>query len=115
MSTVDYAPYLTAMKQADCCIFWFIPFHAVQFINQSTSSGASLYLRDGVDITVTGSGVPPLARTWYSGPVGEPLKTITSFRFQLAPRPVEGVDLTIAFFVDPSGVRVELTRGLDGP
>lgn len=47
MSTVDYGPYLTAMKQADCCIFWFIPFHAVQFINQSSQYGFKMPMVQG--------------------------------------------------------------------
>ena len=33
--------------------------------------------------------------------------------FQLLPRYIESIELKIAFFVDPSGVRVELTEGLD--
>ena len=33
--------------------------------------------------------------------------------FQLEPREIPAIELTIAFFVDPSGVRVELTEGLD--
>ena len=33
--------------------------------------------------------------------------------FQLEPRYIESIELTIAFFVDPSGVRVELTEGLN--
>lgn len=33
--------------------------------------------------------------------------------FQLEPRHIPSIELTIAFFVDPSGVRVELTEGLD--
>ena len=33
--------------------------------------------------------------------------------FQLEPRHIPSIELTIAFFVDPSGVRIELTEGLD--
>ena len=33
--------------------------------------------------------------------------------FQLMPRYIESIELTIAFFVDPAGVRVELTEGFD--
>ena len=29
------------------------------------------------------------------------------------PRDIESIELTIAFFVDPAGVRVELTEGFD--
>jgi len=47
MSTMDYAPYLTAMKQADCCMFWFVPFHAVQFINQYSQYGFKMALVQG--------------------------------------------------------------------
>jgi branched-chain amino acid transport system substrate-binding protein len=47
MKTVDYAPYLTSMKQADCCLFWFIPFHAVQFINQSSQYGFKMPMVQG--------------------------------------------------------------------
>ncbi len=47
MSTMDYAPYITAMKQADCCLFWFVPFHAVQFINQSGQYGLKMPLVEG--------------------------------------------------------------------
>jgi ABC-type branched-subunit amino acid transport system substrate-binding protein len=47
MSTVDYASYITAMKQADCCMFWFVPFHAVQFINQYSQYGFKMALVQG--------------------------------------------------------------------
>jgi branched-chain amino acid transport system substrate-binding protein len=47
MNTVDYAPYLTSMKQADCCLFWFIPFHAVQFINQFSQYGFKMPMVQG--------------------------------------------------------------------
>jgi len=33
--------------------------------------------------------------------------------FQLEPREIASIELTIAFFVDPSGVRIELTQGFD--
>jgi catechol 2,3-dioxygenase-like lactoylglutathione lyase family enzyme len=33
--------------------------------------------------------------------------------FQLEPRYIESIELMIAFFVDPSGVRIELTEGFD--
>jgi catechol 2,3-dioxygenase-like lactoylglutathione lyase family enzyme len=33
--------------------------------------------------------------------------------FQLEPRHIASIELTIAFFVDPSGVRIELTEGFD--
>lgn len=33
--------------------------------------------------------------------------------FQLAYRNIESLELAIAFFIDPSGVRIELTEGLD--
>ena len=47
MNTVDYAPYLTAMKQADCCMFWFVPFHTLQFINQYSQYGFKMPLVQG--------------------------------------------------------------------
>jgi ABC-type branched-subunit amino acid transport system substrate-binding protein len=47
MNTVDYGPFLTAMKQADCCLFWFIPFHAVQFINQFSQYGFKMPMVQG--------------------------------------------------------------------
>jgi branched-chain amino acid transport system substrate-binding protein len=47
MNTVDYAPYLTSIKQADCVIFWFIPFHAVQFINQFRQYGFKMPMVQG--------------------------------------------------------------------
>jgi branched-chain amino acid transport system substrate-binding protein len=47
MSTMDYAPYITAMKKADCCMFWFIPQHAVQFINQYSQYGFKMALVQG--------------------------------------------------------------------
>jgi len=33
--------------------------------------------------------------------------------FQVEPRYIESIELTIAFFTDPSGVRIELTEGFD--
>ena len=33
--------------------------------------------------------------------------------FQVEPRYVDSIELTIAFFTDPSGVRIELTEGFD--
>lgn len=33
--------------------------------------------------------------------------------FQVEPRYIESIELTIAFFVDPAGVRIELTEGFD--
>jgi catechol 2,3-dioxygenase-like lactoylglutathione lyase family enzyme len=33
--------------------------------------------------------------------------------FQLEPRHIASIELTIAFFVDPAGVRIELTEGFD--
>jgi branched-chain amino acid transport system substrate-binding protein len=47
MNTVDYAPYLTSIKKADCVIFWFIPFHAVQFINQFHQYGFKMPMVQG--------------------------------------------------------------------
>ena len=47
MNTMDWGPYLTAMKQADCCMFWFVPFHAVQFINQYGQYGFKMPLVQG--------------------------------------------------------------------
>ncbi len=34
-------------------------------------------------------------------------------QFQVEPRHVDAIELTIAFFTDPSGVRIELTEGFD--
>lgn len=47
MNTMDYAPYLTAMKQADCCMFWFVTIHTVQFINQYSQYGFKMPLVQG--------------------------------------------------------------------
>jgi len=47
MITMDYAPYLTAMKQADCVMFWFVTIHAVQFINQYSQYGFKMPLVQG--------------------------------------------------------------------
>ena len=47
MNTMDYAPYLTAMKQADCCMFWFVTIHAVQFLNQYSQYGFKMPLVQG--------------------------------------------------------------------
>lgn len=47
MNTMDYAPYVTSMKQADCCIFWFVTIHTVQFINQYSQSGFKMPLVQG--------------------------------------------------------------------
>jgi branched-chain amino acid transport system substrate-binding protein len=47
MNTMDWGPYLTAMKQADCVMFWFVPFHAVQFINQYSQYGFKMPLVQG--------------------------------------------------------------------
>jgi ABC-type branched-subunit amino acid transport system substrate-binding protein len=47
MNTMDYAPYLTTMKQADCCFFWFVTIHAVQFINQYSQYGFKMPLVQG--------------------------------------------------------------------
>jgi ABC-type branched-subunit amino acid transport system substrate-binding protein len=52
MSTMDYASYLTAMKQSDCVIFWFVPFHAVQFINQYGQYGFKMPLVQGGVMTL---------------------------------------------------------------
>jgi hypothetical protein len=34
-------------------------------------------------------------------------------QFEAEPRYIESIGLTIVYFVDPSGVRVELTEGYD--
>lgn len=47
MATMDWGPYLTAMKQADCVMFWFVPFHAVQFVNQYSQYGFKMPLVQG--------------------------------------------------------------------
>lgn len=47
MNTMDYAPYLTSMKQADACFFWFVTIHAVQFINQYSQYGLKMPLVQG--------------------------------------------------------------------
>ncbi|MBW1803247.1 MAG: ABC transporter substrate-binding protein [Deltaproteobacteria bacterium] len=47
MNTMDWGPYLTAMKKADCCMFWFVPFHAVRFISQYSQYGFKMPLVQG--------------------------------------------------------------------
>ena len=47
MNTMDYAPYLTSMKQADACFFWFVTIHAVQFVNQYGQYGLKMPLVQG--------------------------------------------------------------------
>ena len=47
MNTMDYAPYLTSMKQADCCLFWFVTIHTVQFVNQYGQYGLKMPLVQG--------------------------------------------------------------------
>lgn len=52
MNTMDYAPYVTALKQADCVIFWFVTIHAVQFINQYSQMGFKMPLVQGGVMTL---------------------------------------------------------------
>jgi len=47
MNTMDYAPYITALKQADCVMFWFVTIHSVQFINQYSQIGFKMPLVQG--------------------------------------------------------------------
>lgn len=47
MATMDYSPYITALKQADCVMFWFVTIHAVQFINQYAQYGFKMPLVQG--------------------------------------------------------------------
>lgn len=47
MDTMDYGPYITALKQADCVMFWFVTIHAVQFINQYAQYGFKMPLIQG--------------------------------------------------------------------
>jgi len=52
MNTMDYAPYVTGLKQADCVIFWFVTIHAVQFINQYSQMGFKMPLVQGGVMTL---------------------------------------------------------------
>jgi len=47
MDTMDYGPYITALKQADCVMYWFVTIHAVQFINQYAQYGFKMPLVQG--------------------------------------------------------------------
>ena len=46
MDIMDYAPYLTAMKEADIVMFWFIPFHAQRFVTQFYEYGLDMPLME---------------------------------------------------------------------
>jgi branched-chain amino acid transport system substrate-binding protein len=47
MNTLDYAPYISSLKQADCCMFWFTASHTVQFLNQYIQYGVKMPLVQG--------------------------------------------------------------------
>ena len=47
MNTMDYAPYLSNMKQADCCLFWFTAAHTIQFLSQYGQYGLKMPLVQG--------------------------------------------------------------------
>jgi branched-chain amino acid transport system substrate-binding protein len=47
MNTMDYAPYFSNMKQADCCLFWFTAAHTIQFLNQYSQYGLKMPLVQG--------------------------------------------------------------------
>jgi ABC-type branched-subunit amino acid transport system substrate-binding protein len=47
MNTMDYAPYLSNMKQADCCLFWFTAAHTIQFLSQYSQYGLKMPLVQG--------------------------------------------------------------------
>ncbi len=42
--TMDFSPYLTAMKQADACFFWFTPVLAQRFVSQYYAAGLKMPL-----------------------------------------------------------------------
>jgi len=46
MDIMDYAPYLTAMKEADIVMFWFVPFHAQRFVTQFYEYGLDMPLME---------------------------------------------------------------------
>ncbi len=47
MNTMDYAPYLSNMKPADCCLFWFTAAHNIQFLSQYSQYGLKMPLVQG--------------------------------------------------------------------
>ena len=44
MDTMDYGPYLTAMKKTDAIMYWFVPHNAFRFINQYYEYGYDMPL-----------------------------------------------------------------------
>jgi len=44
MNTMDYGPYLSGMKKADVCLFWFIPPHSMNFIKSYKEYGFEMPL-----------------------------------------------------------------------
>lgn len=53
MDSMEYAPYITAMKEADVCMFWFVPFHALRFASQYHEYGLEMPLVVAGDLTVS--------------------------------------------------------------
>lgn len=51
MDTMDYAPYVTAMEQADVVFYWFIPMHAMQFVKQYYEYGLKMPMMQAGDPT----------------------------------------------------------------
>ncbi len=47
MNTMDYAPYFSNMKPADCCLFWFTAAHTIQFLSQYSQYGFKMPLVQG--------------------------------------------------------------------
>ena len=47
MNTMDYAPYFSNMKSADCCLFWFTAAHTIQFLSQYSQYGFKMPLVQG--------------------------------------------------------------------
>ena len=44
IANMDYGPYLTAMKDADICAFWFIPMDSIRFVTQFYEYGKKMPL-----------------------------------------------------------------------
>ena len=44
MNAMEYGPYLSTMKKADVCLFWFVPPHAMRFVTQYREYGLKMPL-----------------------------------------------------------------------
>ncbi len=53
MESMDYGPFLSTMKKADVCIFWFIPPHAFAFVNQYNKYGLEMPLVQAGNFTLS--------------------------------------------------------------